>query len=274
MRVGLITTRKKRGREGSVMVQAAERLSEHGHSFEFIYPEESLQSINAIVVQCDLYILKAGTPAALAYASVLDLAGALILNPYSVVTRMKDKVIASRILADAEIPAPEAFIATDAAEFSRLLDDGPLVVKPYLGGSQGRGVRIVRTNDELASISSDQGMLFAQRYHQPEGRDYKIYRIGSSSFGVRRVWPARTLEDKLGEPFELSTSMRDTSARCGSAFGIDLYGLDIVISEGREYVVDINTFPGFKGVPNAGTLLADYIAECLERPEALDHKRN
>ena len=52
----------------------------------------------------------------------------------------------------------------------------------------------------------------------------------------------------------------------GDAFGIDLYGLDIVVSDDREYVVDINTFPGFKGVSGAGRLLADYITRVLDRP--------
>ena len=265
MRVGLMTTRKKPGSEGSVMEEVARKLTERGHSLEYIYPDDELIDISRLDVEYDLYVLKAGSPAALAYAAVLDLAGARILNPYEVVMQMKDKVLASRILADADVPAPEAFVAGDVQKFAGLLKDGPVVIKPYLGGSQGRGVQIVRTPEELAGISSD-GLMFVQRYHQPEGRDYKIYRIGKSSFGVRRVWPARTLEDKLGEPFELTQSMLEISDRCGEAFGIDLYGLDIVISDGREYVVDINTFPGFKGVPDAGLRLAEYITDYLNRP--------
>ena len=265
MRVGLMTTRKKSGGDGSVMEEVAKKLAERGHSLEYIYPDDELLDISDIDVEYDLYILKAGSPAALAYASVLDLAGARILNPYEVVMQMKDKVLACRILADADVPAPDAFVASDVSKFVDLLEEGPLVIKPYLGGSQGRGVQIVRNREELAAVTSE-GLMFVQRYHQPEGRDYKIYRIGKSSFGVRRVWPARTLEDKLGEPFELSPSMLEISDRCGKAFGIDLYGLDIVLSEGREYVVDINTFPGFKGVPEAGARLAEYISDYLNRP--------
>lgn len=266
MRIGLITTRKKPGHEGSVMEEVAHKLSEHGHSLDYIYPDEELIDISGLAAEHDLYILKAGSPAALAFAGLLDLAGAAILNPYSVVMQMKDKVLASRLLADAKVPAPESFVADDVRKFTGMLENGPLVIKPYLGGSQGRGVRIIRTQDELNSIESD-GLMFAQRYHQPEGRDYKIYRIGNSSFGVRRVWPARTLEEKLGEPFELTSSMLEISQRCAECFGIDLYGLDIVISDGREYVVDINTFPGFKGVPEAGLRLAEYITEYLDRPD-------
>jgi glutathione synthase/RimK-type ligase-like ATP-grasp enzyme len=38
-----------------------------------------------------------------------------------------------------------------------------------------------------------------------------------------------------------------------------LYGVDLITSGGKPYVVDINTFPGFKGVPNAEDLLAEHI---------------
>src|SRR4029079_3193185 len=178
MRIGLITTRKAPGREESVMVEVADLLARRDHSLESIFPEDSLIDLARVKVEYDLYVLKAGTTSALAYAGVLDLAGARILNPYAVVTQMKDKVRASRILADAGVRAPEAFIASDARKFGSLLSQGPLVIKPYLGGSQGRGVEIIRTIEELAGLASEQGLMFAQRYHLPEGRDHKIYRIG------------------------------------------------------------------------------------------------
>jgi hypothetical protein len=37
------------------------------------------------------------------------------------------------------------------------------------------------------------------------------------------------------------------------------------VSQGRAVVVDINTFPGFKGVPDAPRLLADYIHSAARR---------
>jgi hypothetical protein len=43
-----------------------------------------------------------------------------------------------------------------------------------------------------------------------------------------------------------------------------LYGVDLITSDGKPYVVDINTFPGFKGVPNASELLADYVLSSIE----------
>jgi ribosomal protein S6--L-glutamate ligase len=53
--------------------------------------------------------------------------------------------------------------------------------------------------------------------------------------------------------------MREVALGCGRAFGVGLYGVDLITSGGKPYVVDINTFPGFKGVPNAEELLAEHI---------------
>src|SRR5213078_4190172 len=142
------------------------------------------------------------------------------------------------------------------------LEEGPLVIKPYQEGGQ---VKIVRTPAELAQVELGRDPVFAQRYHPPQGRDCKIYAIGGQLFGVKKVFPRRTEEEKFGEPFTLSPELRDIALRCGEAFGIDLYGVDIIESAGVPYVVDMCSIPGFKGVPDAIGLLAQYFYRAAER---------
>ena len=79
------------------------------------------------------------------------------------------------------------------------------------------------------------------------------------------MWPVRSYEEKLGQPFTITPELRDIALRSGEAFGIDLYGLDIIESAGRPYVVDMSSFPGFKGVPDAALRLADYISWAADR---------
>ena len=117
----------------------------------------------------------------------------------------------------------------------------------------------------MGTIPFDGTPVFAQRYNEPEGRDRKIYCIGERVFGVKRVWPARTYEQKLGEPFDVTDDLLDIVVRCRRAFGIDVFGIDVIISHGRPYVVDASAFPGFKGVPAAGRHLADYIYDTCAR---------
>jgi ribosomal protein S6--L-glutamate ligase len=259
MKIGVITKREKAHKAGSVMQEAAELLRTRGVAVEDIYPEDSSLDVARVEADCDLYLLKSGTETALGLAGVLHAAGAKIINPYPTVVAMRDKIVSTKMLQSAGVPLPETWFASKPEQLTRLLEEGPIVVKPFWAASQGRGVQIVKTEDELSTVITEDGVVFAQRYYQPDGRDHKLYVIGDRVFGVRRVWPPKTLEDKLGEPFEVPEEMREVALGCGRAFGVGLYGVDLITSGGKPYVVDINTFPGFKGVPNAAELLAEQI---------------
>jgi ribosomal protein S6--L-glutamate ligase len=267
VRLGFIMVRHEPTRISPIMPEVVRLLREWGVTVDLIYPEERLTDLANLDLDYDLYVLKSGSELALSLAGVLDAAGRLILNPYRVAARCRDKIIASRILQQAGVPTPDTYVTTHVNQLAGLLDEGPLVVKPYRG-SQGRGVTVVWDADELDGLAVGEGPVFAQRYHEPQGRDRKIYAIGGQIFGVKRVWPARTYEEKIGEPFTVSPELHDIALRCGEAFGIELYGLDIILSDGRPIVVDVSSFPGFKGVPQAALRLSDYIYAVAQRVSA------
>ena len=172
--------------------------------------------------------------------------------------------MATGILEAAGVPTPRTYVTGEPGRLAQLLESGPVIVKPHRG-SQGRGVRVIRNAEDLRSLPVEMGTVLAQRHHQADGRDRKVYCIGDQVFGVKRIWPVQTYRDKVGEPFTVSDEIRDIALRCGQAFGLELYGLDIVVSEGRPYVVDVSSFPGFKGVPDAALRLADYIYAAGQR---------
>lgn len=263
MRIALILVRHPVERESPIMPEVARLLSERGVDVDRLYPDEEAADLGRVRVQHDLYVLKSGTETALSLAGALDACGASILNPYPVAAACRDKVVTTQLLRAGGVPLPDSSVAARAEQLEPLLEQGPLVVKPSRG-SQGRGVRIVRTAAELAEVEAGGPPLLAQRYMEPKGRDRKLYRIGERVFGVKRSWPARTYEDKLGEPFAVSEELREIVWRCGTALGIDLYGVDVIESD-RPYVVDMSSFPGFKGVPDAAALLAEYIYEAGRR---------
>lgn len=264
MKLGFIMMRHPPTRISPIMPKVVSLLQEWGAEVELIYPEEQLLDVSRISVSHDLYVLKSGSELALSLAGVLHAAGATILNPYPVTATCRNKIITAQILHKARIPMPVTYVTVDSSRLSPLLDDTPLVVKPYMG-SGGQGVHVVWDADELDDIDTGTGPVFAQRYHQPAGPDRKIYCIGGQVFGVKRIWPARTYEQKLGEPFSISEELREIALRCGRAFGMELYGLDVIMSDGRPYVVDVSAFPGFKGVPDGALRLADYIYAASQR---------
>ena len=257
----------------SFMPAVVEALAESGAIVEVIHPVEGILDLSKVRVEHDLYVLRHTSGLSLSLAGALHELGAVIVNPYPVSAALKDKIVASRTLEAAGVPTPAAYVASQPQQLLALLDLGPLVVKPYQGAG-GHQVRIIRTPAELAEVNCGREPVFAQRYHANDGRDRKIYAIGGRLFGVKKVFPRRTEEEKYGEPFTLSPELREIAVRCGRAFGIDLFGVDIIESEGVPYVVDMCSIPGFKGVPDAPRLLAQYFyaaAEQAARAEVPPH---
>jgi len=208
----------------------------------------------------DLFVLKHSYQAALTVGAALHAAGAPLLNPFPAVAACRDKAVACSILWRAGLPVPRTHFLGRPEAAIPLLADGPLVIKPNTG-SKGMGVRVIRNPAELADVDPLLGPFVAQRFHEPEGLDRKLYRIGDEIHCVGRRWPATTPEDKAGVPINVDPQLRRLVVGVGEALGLDLYGVDVVLSGGRHYVVDVSAFPGFKGVPGADQLLAGRILE-------------
>lgn len=239
-------------------------LQERGVVTDVIHPLGRAIDVSTVRVEHDLYVLKHTSGIALSLAGALHAQGAVIVNPYPVTLALRDRVITSRIWQSAGVPTPATYVVKHPDLLAPLLDRGPLVVKPCQG-SGGFGVRVVRQLADLVSLQAGKEPVFAHRYHPPQGRDRKLYSIGDHLFGVKKIFPPKTEEEKHGEPFTPTPELREIARRCGRAFGIDLFGVDIVESEGKPYVVDMCSVPGFKGVPDAPLRLAQYFYAAVQR---------
>lgn len=256
--IGVIMQRRPVSRPSPISGEMISLLRKWGSEVDLLLPDEQPVRLDSLTARHDLYVLKSGTAAALSLAGALHSQGARILNPYPVAMACRDKVVATRILQAAGLPVPATWASARPAELAPLLADGPLVIKPS-DGSEGRGVTVVTDPCDLPGDPVIGPPLLAQRYHRPDGRDRKLYCIGGNVFGVLRPWPVRSYEDKLGQPLVVSAQLRDLVLETGRAFGIDLFGVDVVVSAGTPYVVDVSAFPGFKGVPDAALRLADHL---------------
>lgn len=245
------------------MPAVMQALSDAGVVVDVIHPVKQMLDLSDVRVAHDLYVLKKTSRLALSLAGALHAQGAAIVNPYPVTVALRDKIITSRILQLAGVPTPAAYVAARPDQLAPLLDEGPLVVKPYQG-AEGFDVRVVRGRADLEAVPAGRDPTFAQRYHPPQGRDRKIYVVGGRLFGVKKVFPARTAEEKQGEAFTPAPELCEIALRCGRAFGIDFYSVDIVESEGKPYVVDMCSIPGCRGVPDAALHLASYLAAAAE----------
>jgi ribosomal protein S6--L-glutamate ligase len=248
----------------SHMVTVIRILAERGVVADVIHPSEGPVDVSTVRVEHDLYVLKRTGGLALSLAGALHAQGATIVNPYPVTLALRDRIVTFRMLQSAGVPTPDTYVASHPDRLTPLLDGGPLVVKPYQGGD-GFGVRIVSSVADLQAVATGKEPVFAQRYHPPQGPDRKIYSIGGQLFGVKKVYPPKTEAEKHGESFTPTPELCEIAWRCGRAFGIDLFGVDVIESEGKPYAVDVSSIPGFKGVPDAPSHLAAYLYRAAER---------
>ncbi|MFL5264210.1 MAG: RimK family alpha-L-glutamate ligase [Anaeromyxobacteraceae bacterium] len=262
MRIGIIAMRNEPGSRTLVMPSVVELLRQWGAHVDVIYPDEQSVRLRALQVEHDLYVLKSETDLALSMAGALDAAGAQILNPYAPATMMRDKLVAVRVLQSAGVPVPETHVTSTPRLLADLLEGGPLAVRSCRA-SRGNAVQVVWDAEDLDGLGD--GPLLAQRYDRSDALDRKLYCIGGQLFGVLRRWPARTYEEKLGEAFTITPELHDLAMRCGAAFGVDLFGIDLITCDGRPSVVDVKSFPSFKGVPDAALRLADYVYSAASR---------
>lgn len=257
MRIAVLLVRHEPSRVSPVVPAMLERLTARGARVDTIHPDEPTAP-PALAPETALCVLKAKTPAALRYGAAVHAQGIPTLTSYPATVTCRDKIATTRALEAAGVPVPETYVESRALALAPLLADGPLIVKPFRG-SQGEGIRVVHDVEALAQVDTGPDPVLAQRYLPPDGRDLKIYRIGAEVFCVERPWPPRTFADKLGRSRPVPEEIRAIALACGTALGIDLYGVDVILHGGRPLVVDLSSFPGFKGVPDAGRRLGDHV---------------
>src|SRR3989441_10632400 len=164
-------------------------LSDAGVVVDVVHPVKQMLELSKVRVEHDLYVLKKTNRLALSIAGALHAQGAAIVNPYPVTVALRDKVITSRILQTAGVPTPATYVASRPDQLGSLLDGGPLVVKPYQG-SDGFGVRVVRSVAELAAVPAGKEPGFVQRYPPPPGRRPESCSVCGRPFGLKQNLPA------------------------------------------------------------------------------------
>jgi ribosomal protein S6--L-glutamate ligase len=259
MRLYFILARRVPPVPSPVLVEVFDILRQRGFQLESAIPEEMVVRPDRLSVEHDLYVLKSHTELALSLAGVLAAEGARLLNPYASCLSTQDKIVASRRLRAAGVPAPRTWVTGQLSSLEPVVEERPLVVKPYRG-HRGADVTVIRSAADLAALGQPTVPMLVQEHVDGEVDDLKAYVVGTEVFAVRKPF-SPTSFTRPGRPCEVSSELRDIARACGRALGLGLYGVDLVESADGPVVVDVNTFPGYKGVPDVAPLIADYIEE-------------
>lgn len=251
-------------RKNPMITEAIVIMRSRGAVVDVLNPRLLNVRLSDLQIEHDLYVIKSiSNPMAATVAATYHALGAPTFNPYPIVELIRNKIATLRQVSEAGVPVPETFVTGDAEALVPLLDDGPLIVKPYKG-SRGVGVERVATRSELLA-AVDGPPFLAQRFHpSDDGLDHKISVIGGEVFGVLREFPILVYADKAGTPLEIDDETRDIAGRISAALKIDTFSFDIIVSEGKPYVVDVSSFGSMMGVPDAPARIALRIIRAWE----------
>src|SRR5438874_292485 len=142
MKLSFLLVRRVPPEPSPVLVQVFSILRHRGFVVETGIAEEVLQCPDRLAVAHDLYILKSHTELSLSLAGILQTQGARLLNPYPSCMATQNKIVAAHILREAGVPTPECWVTGDLSLLRSIVNERPLILKPYLG-HRGHGLRIV-----------------------------------------------------------------------------------------------------------------------------------
>jgi ribosomal protein S6--L-glutamate ligase len=268
MRLFFILVRRVPPVPSPVLLEVFEILERRGFDVDSGIPEETVTRPDRLRCEHDLYILKSHTELALALAGILDTLGARLLNPYVCCITTQEKIVASRRLRAAGVPVPRSWVTGDLGLMRRIVEETPLIVKPHRG-HRGAGIEIVRNAAELGALQQPNGPVLIQEHLTGSGEDVKLYVVGEDVFAVRKEF-SPTSFTRPGQSCTVTSELREIALACGRVLGLGLYGLDVLETDEGPVVVDVNYFPGYKGVPDVAPLIADYIERYAQGQERLE----
>ncbi|WP_255949739.1 ATP-grasp domain-containing protein [Streptomyces odontomachi] len=249
-------------RHDGMPVEVIRQLTSWGHQVDVLRPGGSLLRMTDAVQTSthDAWVLKtvSGGPG-LTLLEAAASAGLTTINTAGAIRVVRDKALAAAIGLSRGLPLPATYAAAQPELLSQIPESQyPIVVKPA-DGSSGRAVHLVSTPRRLAALHPNlagEGLLIAQPYVSNAGVDIKVYSVGGELYATERrspLHPDHAVEERR---VPLSDEVAAIAAQVGVVYGLDLYGVDIVLGPDGPVVVDVNDFPSFRKVPDAAARVA------------------
>jgi ribosomal protein S6--L-glutamate ligase len=219
----------------------------------------------------DVYVLKDRSDAALALAGDMEERGVPVVNSAVATARCQDRVVMAELACGAGLPfagtwpvGPLGWLVREGLGAVGL--EFPVVVK----SRRSRRDDVVARVDDMGQLRllgaawGDESVV-VQPYTANSGWDYKIWVICGRVFaGLRR---SELMEGQAETSVTLPLGVDDLPdgwtelvRKVGSAFSLDVYGVDVVDAGGGvPLIVDVNAFPGIRDQSGAAEELAAFV---------------
>lgn len=210
----------------------------------------------------DVVLLKARDPHALRRAERYERAGTPVLNSAAVTARCQDRAWMERTARAAGLP----FAATlGGGVLAELAWPGPVVVKSRHSRKEDLVARADTPAQWRALAERWPGEpVLLQRPVSGDGWDRKLWVVGGQVFAEQR---RSELEPGGPErrPWTPDPDERAIALAAGEAFGLQVYGVDLLPGPDGPVAVDVNAFPGVRHQAGAPEALAALVLRTAGR---------
>jgi tetrahydromethanopterin:alpha-L-glutamate ligase len=202
--------------------------------------------------------------------------GVPVWNDARAIERCVDKSMTSFLLSRAGIATPATW-ATESYEEARAIVEreaanGPLVLKP-LFGSQGRGLMLIRTAEDLPQPERTAGRVFyLQRFIGIERGGYHDFRVlvvqGRIVAAMQRHsshWITNIKRGGRPVAVAVNDELKTLALRAAQAVGAAFVGVDIIYGvDERPAVLEVNSMPAWSGLQKVTAVnIAAVFADCF-----------
>jgi ribosomal protein S6--L-glutamate ligase len=214
----------------------------------------------------DVYLLRSHVPAVVAFVSTLEAAGALVVNACGATALCADRVeLTGRVVA-ADLPWPRTLSAVDLQTLAGYetgvheLLPYPVVVKSRLS-RRGDLVQRVDSIEQLRELKAawPAEPVIVQEYVENDGFDRKLYVVDDLVLGVSCASQLSVEDRQARTEIAVPPAWERLALAAGRVLGLRVYGVDVVLAARGPKIVDVNAFPGFRGVPGACEALVGMV---------------
>lgn len=202
--------------------------------------------------------------------------GVTVVNKPQAIERCVDKFRVLHLLQMHGIPVPETIVTENASlayDGLKYIRSNNIVIKPVFG-SRGHGSTKVTLRDRdvvwevLHAMAFTRHVLYIQRFLPHGGMDIRAFVIGgrvvASMYRVAHGGMWKTNVAQGAQPIgieRLSPEIEDIAVRSAKIVECDVAGVDIAVADGKPYVLEINSQPGWRGLQ--GTTEKDIALEIV-----------
>ncbi len=219
----------------------------------------------------DLILLKSYSEAGLRLARMQQCLGIKVINDPDAVVSAVDRVQMAARAKLANVPFPSSTLTTvNALRNGDLGVEGPWVAKSRF--SRGDDLVLsIKHIEQLASLDVvwDNEPIVVQPQMANDGFDHKIFVVGNTLFHDRRT--SALTNNNYTYDIESTNSRSDISEETISSlsnalrrsFALEIFGFDVIVTNEGPLVVDVNPFPGARGVPGVADAIVDLARQQL-----------